>query len=222
MTTPTIGQVLVLCDDKWHPAHVVRSGLDALGSEDWHFDVIENANDWSATRMAAYPIVLLAKANHVSATENVPWITPAVEEAFVDYVRGGGGLLVVHSGTIVRDSETLKRLIGGTFTQHPPQCEVTITPQGYHPITQNVEPFSVKDEHYFMETDDLQAHHFLSTTSEHGAQSGGWLREEGEGRVCVLTPGHNTEVWVHPEFQTLLRNALLWCGGQMPTPEAGT
>lgn len=224
MTTPTIGQVLVLCDDKWHPAQVVRSGIEALGAkelgtEDFHFDVIENANDWSAERMAAYPIVLLAKANHVSATENVPWITPAVEEAFLDYVRGGGALLVVHSGTIVRDSETLKRLIGGTFTQHPAQCEVTITPQGYHPITLNVEPFSVMDEHYFMETTDLQAHHFLSTTSEHGAQSGGWLREEGEGRVCVLTPGHNAEVWVHPEFQTLLRNALIWCSGQLPTPE---
>lgn len=44
-------------------------------------------------------------------------------------------------------------------------------------------------------------------------QQGGWWREEGDGRVCVLTPGHNAEVWVHPEFQTLLRNALLWCAG---------
>ena len=93
---------------------------------------------------------------------------------------------------------------------------MTVTPQGYHPITVNVEPFTVKDEHYFMETDDLQAHHFLTTTSEHGAQSGGWWREEGSGRVCVLTPGHNVEVWLHEEFQTLLRNALLWCAGALP------
>ena len=69
----------------------------------------------------------------------------------------------------------------------------------------------MRDEHYIMEIDDLEANHFLSTTSEHSAQSGGWLREEGDGRVCVLTPGHNAEVWLHPEFQTLLRNGLLWC-----------
>lgn len=209
-------RVLVLCDDKWHPAHVVAAGVEALGTADFQFDVIENAREWSAERMGQYPLTLLAKANHISAVENVPWITPDVEAAFAAYVRGGGGLLVVHSGTIVRESPQLQRLIGGTFTQHPPQCEVTVTPQGYHPITVNVEPFTVKDEHYFMETDDLQAHHFLTTTSEHGAQSGGWWREEGSGRVCVLTPGHNVEVWLHEEFQTLLRNALRWCAGELP------
>jgi type 1 glutamine amidotransferase len=208
--------VLVLCDDKWHPARVVRAGVAALGTEEFTFEVIEDARMWSAAQMARYPLVLLAKANHISATENVPWITPDVEEAFVSYVRGGGGLLVVHSGTIVRETPTLQRLIGGTFVHHPPQCEVTITPQGYHPITENVDPFTVMDEHYFVESDDLQAHYFLTTTSPHGAQEGGWWREEGEGRVCVLTPGHNAEVWLHAEFQTLLRNALLWCHNMEP------
>ena len=204
-------QVLLLCDDKWHPARVARAGIEALGTQDFQFDVIEDAREWSAERMGRYPLVLLAKSNHITAVENVPWITPEVEEAFSSYVAAGGGLLVVHSGTIVRESPELTRLIGGTFTQHPPQCDVTITPQGEHPITLNVEPFTIKDEHYFMETTDMYANHFLSTISEHGSQSGGWLREEGEGRVCVLTPGHNVEVWLHPEFQTLLRNALNWC-----------
>jgi type 1 glutamine amidotransferase len=215
-------RVLVLCDDKWHPARVVRAGVEALGTEDFTFDVIENGHEWSAERMAQYPLVLLAKANQVSAVEDVPWITPDVEEAFLKYVRSGGGLLAVHSGTVVRELPALKRLLGGAFVQHPPQCEVTVTPQGYHPITVNVEPFSVKDEHYFMETDELYsyAHAFLTTTSDHGAQSGGWLREEGAGRVCVLTPGHNVEVWLHPEFQTLLRNALLWCAGELPSAPA--
>lgn len=134
-----------------------------------------------------------------------------MEEAFAEYVRAGGGLLVVHSGTIVGELPTLRRLIGGAFVQHPPRCEVTVTPQGEHPITTDVEPYTLVDEHYFMETDDLQAHHFLSTTSEHGAQSGGWLRDEGEGRVCVLAPGHTMEVWQHREFLTLVRNGLRWC-----------
>jgi hypothetical protein len=97
-----------------------------------------------------------------------PWITPEVEEAFLEYVRAGGGLLVVHSGTVIQELPTMRRLVGGTFTHHPPKCDVTVTPQGYHPITVNVEPFTVFDEHYFMETDDPEAHHFLTTTSESG------------------------------------------------------
>jgi type 1 glutamine amidotransferase len=204
-------RVLVLCDDKWHPASTVRGGVEALGTEDFTFDVIENGSEWSAERMGQYPLVLLAKSNQNSATDETAWITPEVEEAFVDYVRAGGGLLAVHAGSVVAELPTLRRLIGGAFVKHPPKCDVTVTPQGYHPITEKVEPFTVFDEHYFMQTDDLEAHHFLTTTSEHGAQSGGWLREEGEGRVCVLTPGHTAEAWLHEEFQTLLRNSLLWC-----------
>ena len=64
---------------------------------------------------------------------------------------------------------------------------------------------------YFMALDDPQADLLMTTTSEHGTQPGGWTRSEGQGRVCVLTPGHNIAVWLHPSFQALLRNALRWC-----------
>jgi type 1 glutamine amidotransferase len=208
-------RVLVLCGDGPHPPLRTRCGVEALGAEDFDFDVIDDASEWSAESMGHYPLVLLTKSNHRSTEDKSPWITPEVEEAFVDYVAAGGGLLAVHSGSGVAKLPTLRRLLGGTFVQHPPQTDVTVTPQGYHPITDGVEPFTLADEHYFMQTDDLQAHHFLTTTSSHGAQSGGWLREEGEGRVCVLSPGHTAAVWLHPEFLTLLRNGLLWCAREL-------
>jgi type 1 glutamine amidotransferase len=102
--------------------------------------------------------------------------------------------------------------VGGVFVKHPPQCPVTVEPQVGHPLTAGSAPFTLVDEHYFMELDDPQADIFLTTTSEHGPQPGGWRRTEGEGRVCVLTPGHNLEIWLHPSFQALLRNGLSWCG----------
>jgi type 1 glutamine amidotransferase len=61
-----------------------------------------------------------------------------------------------------------------------------------------------------MSLNDAQADVFLRSHSKHGVQPAGWTRIEGEGRVCVLTPGHNLEVWRHPEFQKLLLNALRW------------
>jgi len=63
-----------------------------------------------------------------------------------------------------------------------------------------------------MALDDAEADVFLTTSSEHGDQPGGWTRTEGVGRVCVLTPGHNLEVWLAPPFQRLLERALRWCG----------
>lgn len=205
-------RVLVICDDYWHPAAVAREGLAAMEGQEYAFDWIEDAGEWSAERMAAYPVVLMAKSNNVSAANREPWVSEAVQQAFVDYVRGGKGLLVVHSGSAgYSEMPVLRGLMGGTFLQHPPQCPVTVEPKEGHPLTAGCIPFTLSDEHYHMALDDDGADVFLTTTSEHGSQPGGWTRLEGEGRVCLLTPGHTAEVWLHPSFQALLRNGLRWC-----------
>jgi type 1 glutamine amidotransferase len=118
----------------------------------------------------------------------------------------------VHSGSAgYKETPVLRALMGGVFDHHPPQCEVTVEPVEGHPLTAGSAPFTVKDEHYHMLLDDAGADLFLTTTSEHGTQPGGWTRTEGAGRVCMLTPGHNVEVWLEPSFQILLGNALRWC-----------
>lgn len=205
-------RALVLCDDYWHPARVPRAGLGALSDCGFTFDWIENATEWSARRMTTYPVVVLTKSNNISAADQSGWVTEEVQQTFLDYVHQGGGLLVIHSGTAgYREMPVLRGLMGGVFVKHPPQCPVAVEPQPGHPLTVGSAPFTLKDEHYFMTLDDAEADLFLRTTSEHGTRAGGWARIEGEGRVCVLAPGHNLEVWLHPSFQVLLRNGLRWC-----------
>lgn len=204
--------VLVLCDDYWHPARTPKAGLAPLAGSGFKFDFIDNAGDWSAAQMAAYPVVLFTKSNNVSASDKTEWMTDDVQQAFVDYVCNGGGLLVVHSGTAgYRETPVLRRLMGGIFIHHPEQCPVTVEPVQGHPLTEGSEPFTLKDEHYHMEFDAPDADLFLTTVSEHGTQPAGWTRTEGQGRICVLTPGHNVEVWLHPSYQVLLKNSLQWC-----------
>ena len=79
--------------------------------------------------MAGYPVVILSKSNNISQADKTPWITPAVEQAFHDFVARGGGLLVTHSGTVVKDTAILRPLCGGAFVQHLPQCLVTTSPR---------------------------------------------------------------------------------------------
>ena len=207
-------QTLVLCDDPWHPARIARAGLAPLEAAGFAFDWIERADEWSAARMAQYSLVVLTKANNVSSTDPAPWVDAAVETAFRDYVRRGGGLLVIHSGSAgYEDRPVLRGLIGGAFVSHPPQCAVTVAPRADHALTAAGATFTATDEHYMMALDDEQADVFVTTASEHGSQPGGWTRREGDGRVCVLTPGHNLEVWLHPAYQTLILNGLRWCAG---------
>ncbi|MCB0211794.1 MAG: ThuA domain-containing protein [Anaerolineae bacterium] len=204
---------LVLCDDYWHPARTPRAGLAPLAERGFTFDWLENGRAGAAEKMNSYPTIILTKANHTTATNQQPWLNEHVAAAFVDYVRRGGGLLVIHSGAAgYEDVPLLRNLLGGIFDHHPPQCPVMLQPQPHHPLTTGSHPFTITDEHYFMHFDDDQADIFLTTTSAHGTQPGGWSRTEGAGRVCVLTPGHNLEVWLHPVYQNLIKNALHWCG----------
>jgi type 1 glutamine amidotransferase len=206
-------RILVLCDDRWHPAQTVRQGLLGLESQEFAFDYIEDAADWSAAHMDTYPLVLLSKSNNRTAGDETPWMDDATQAAFAAFVRRGGGLLVIHSGSAgYADTTVLRPLLGGVFVSHPPQCPVTVTPLSDHPLSAGSAEFTLQDEHYQMTLDDPAADVFVTTLSQHGSQPGGWLRRDGLGRVCMLTPGHNLEVWQHPAFQALISNALHWCG----------
>jgi type 1 glutamine amidotransferase len=206
-------KILVLCGDAWHPPEIARKGLNALAGFDFTFDWIEDARDWTPEILAAYPLVILTKSDNVSVTDKSGWMTDSVQLAFAEYVQRGNGLLAVHSGTAGYEHKpAIRGLLGGVFLHHPEQCPVTIKPVMGHPLCRGASPFTVTDEHYFMALDDLRADVFLTTSSGNGEQPGGWRREVGGGRVAVLTPGHQLDVWLHPSYQALLGNSIRWCG----------
>lgn len=207
-------KTLVLCGDHWHPASIAKRGLGALAGTEFSFGWIEDARGWSPGIMNAYSLVILTKSDNVSSTDQTGWMTDTVQKAFADYVHNRNGLLAIHSGTAeYAEKPILRSLLGGVFMHHPEQCPVTMVPRAEHPLSAGTAPFMLKDEHYFMALDDSQADVFMTTKSEHGEQPGAWRRTDGSGRVAVLTPGHNLEVWLHPSYQKLLRNTLRWCGG---------
>jgi type 1 glutamine amidotransferase len=210
-----IMDILVLCDDRWHPAKVVRDGLAPLENQGYHFTYIEDAADFSTDLLKAYPIVILSKSNNISSGNTEPWMTDFVQETFASYVKDGGGLLVIHSGTAgYQETAVLRGLMGGVFLHHPEQCPVTMKMTESSRLTDGFVDYTEKDEHYHMSLDDVSTDVFMTTVSEHGTQPGGWTRVHGDGRVCVLTPGHNVEVWLHPSFQRLLQNSIDWCTNQ--------
>jgi type 1 glutamine amidotransferase len=204
-------RVLVLCDDPWHPAATVRQGLEPLRAQGFDFEFLEDGAAWSAVRMGQFPLVVLAKANITSPTVSSPWLLENTQSAFSDYLRCGNGLVVIHAGTSRYEQlPAMLNVTGGAFVSHPDQCAVTILPKTSHPLTAGVLPFTVCDEHYFITMSDTKADIFLHSQSKHGVQPAGWTRTEDAGRICVLTPGHHLEVWLHPSFQKLLLNALRW------------
>ena len=222
-------RVLLICDDYWHPGQVPIDGAAPLVNQGFQFDTITNANDFSPEMLARYPVVLLCKCDEVSQSDRQSWKTEAVQRAFIDYVENGGGLLAVHTATVSgKNTGALDALIGCRFISHPNAVPVTVQPVKPHPVTEGVEMFIETDEHYHIEllAPDLDIL-IASYSPAQGEESkfsedpyhnttaaicpAGYVRTQGAGRICVLTPGHNLPVWLNPQFQRLLSNALRWC-----------
>lgn len=203
-------RALVLCDDTYHPAATARAGFKPIEQTGFQFEYCENGNEINSSLLNGFPLVILAKSNVVSKHDQRPWLDENSQNLFADHVQNGNGLLVLHSGIVgYKHLSAAQKIIGGSFVRHPPECAVTMTPQKDHVITRDIMPFTVHDEHYFVELEQPAPEVFLHSRSEHGMQPAGWSQETA-GRVCVLTPGHNLEMWLHPSFQKILLAAMLW------------
>jgi len=203
--------ILVFCDDLYHPAATVQTGLAPLAATGpFKFDWVENAVGWDPQQLARYDAVLLAKSNVCSSSDRTPWLAGPTEHALSDFVRAGGGLVAVHSGIAsYKDWPAMRAVLGGVFEKHPPPGQLTVEPVAGHLLTTGLHgAFTIYDEHYQIVMDDPAADVFLRVCSEHGVQPAGWTRHVEAGRVVVLTPGHFPEVWLHRAMQRLLVNAL--------------
>jgi type 1 glutamine amidotransferase len=224
-------RVLLICDDYWHPGEIVIEGATSLAQHGFAVEIVSDAKDFNPKMLAEFPAVLLCKCDEVSKTEKNPWKTEEVQKAFIKYVEGGGGLVAVHSATVAgKDTEALDKLIGCRFTFHPNAVPVTVQPVKPHPVTEGVGMFCEKDEHYNIniiagDADVLLASYSPPQGDESKYQedpyhntpaaicAAGYVRTQGKGRVCVLTPGHTADVWHNTHFQKLLVNALNWTSG---------
>ena len=205
-------KVLVLCGDSAHPTSLTVEGLAPLSQAGYDFNFIEDPSKWSKELMNNYSFVIFSKANNRLPDDSSAWAGEPEGKIFLDYVKNGNSILFLHSGTaLYDDSPSLCQLMGGVFITHPPQCSVSIEPYPDQDLTQGFLSFSAKDEHYQMKMTDPDVQLFLKAVSEHGTQPAGWIRGEGKGKVCVLTPGHNLEIWHNKYYQTLLKNCCSWC-----------
>lgn len=127
------------------------------------------------------------------------------------WVRAGGGLLAVHSATVLGDSDPeLGELMGGVFVSHPPQFAFTVYPMvSEHPITLGIDAFSVFDEFYIQRLVAPVEIHMVAV--DRGiAYPMAWSRTEGKGRVAHVAMGHSEVVWNLQPYRQLLRQAMDW------------
>ena len=218
--------VLVICDDIWHPGEVIVRGLKPLEKQGYELDFVMAAKDILTKDMLYnYDVIINAKGNaHSPANSSSPWfedtVTAVMPNDFKEYIESGRGFIALHSGNTYHPEsrKDMVDLIGNSFIRHPKQCNITAHACKDHPIISGIEPFVFRDEHYMIQLyNEEELDIFMETTSdtEAGTQPGGYTKLVGKGRLVVLTPGHNCAVLQHPSFQKILANAIDWAAGKL-------
>ena len=203
---------LVISGDYWHPSATVEQGLQFLQGQGWDLTFLREMEhiQLSTYDFAAYEAIFVCKDNRNSYEDDGQWLTEAVATRFTEYVKAGGCLMVMHAGSVAPKSSPLfKELVGCEFDMHPEQCPVKYFPVGNAVFTDDISEFTEQDEHYKIDISATDIQVFLSSTSEYFDEVAGYYRNVGSGKVVVLTPGHNLPVWLHPEYQKLIANALV-------------
>jgi len=137
------------------------------------------------------------------------------------FVRGGGGLLALHSAVVCFDAEAHWHALTGASwnwerSSHPPvgEIDVEVTDAGRcHPITTGIDRFRIVDEVYgFLdEVDGIEP--LLTATWGRRAHPLLWARSVGDGRVVTDLLGHGLESVSHPTHRAILRRAAVWTTG---------
>ncbi|MEQ9440644.1 MAG: ThuA domain-containing protein [Cyclobacteriaceae bacterium] len=170
------------------------------------FSYTEDPNDLNPENLAKYD-GLLIYANHDE-------ITPAQDEALLEYVRSGKGFIPLHCASFCfRNSPEYVEMVGGQFLEHDTGTFVANIIQADHPALEGVEEFSTWDETYVHHEIAEDINVLMERVEGDHHEPWTWTKTFGEGRVFYTAYGHDERTWNQPEFHDLMEAGILWAVG---------
>jgi type 1 glutamine amidotransferase len=145
-----------------------------------------------------------------------------------DFVEGGKGVVVLHHALLNYQKWPwwYQEAVGGSYRLQregdiPSSTvkdgqEMSITPQGEHPITAGIGPFPILDEAYKRMWISPKARPLLTTDHPASDRVLAWLSPNPEYRIVAIQLGHGPTAFANPSYRSLVHNAILWAAGRTP------
>jgi len=189
--------------------------------------VTEKPDTLTYNRLIEYDVVL---SNWNTWPDNDIRMTKEWESDFLQYVKGGGGVVFIHAGasSFYSWNEYHQMGIGrwGKETNHGEQTKGRIT--GFkqdHPITKGFRDFFIIDE-IWEKTDIYPGAQVVASVTATDEKDGHSISEPslfvnntGKGRTFFTILGHNERALLNSGLQTILLRAAQWCAGREVTIE---
>ena len=155
--------------------------------------------------------------------------TPEYREALMAFAASGKGIIMHHPGTWYGYKEWPElnaQIVGGGSRGHDKIDAYAVNAvRPSHPIMRGVSAsFTIEDELYYMNSGPQEIPAgtspitVLAETSPSKKFSKShpavWITDHPESRVVGITIGHDERTHDHPDFRTLLTNAVEWASGK--------
>ena len=215
-------RVLILTGQNNHNWAMTTPELKRILSESGRFtvEVTETPARCTAATFSHYD-VLLSNWNTFGKNVTVREWPQEMREAFLGFVRKGGGLVVVHAGgASFPEWADYQKLIGGTWgpkTGHGmPHAFVVKPDPAENPITQGLAPFETTDELWHrvpIQPDTTILATAFSSPDKKGTGKDEpvvWVTQLGQGRCFNTSLGHDVRAMQSAGFKTLLVRGAEW------------
>lgn len=175
----------------------------------FHVEVTERPDQCKSNDFARCDVII-CNWNAWGKAPVQDWPT-STREAFLNFVRRGGGHVVVHAGSSsFYDWPEYQQLAGASWklgqTNHGPPHEFTVQPGADHPVTRGLSSFQTKDELWLQPGVQPAA----QVTATGDGQPLVFSTTFGQGRGFTLLLGHSADFMDTPGFQTLLLRGTEW------------
>lgn len=143
---------------------------------------------------------------------NTTEISKEQEQALLDYVEGGKGLIPLHCASFCfLNSPKYIALVGAQFKRHGTGTFRTTLAEEDHPLLRGFGGFESWDETYVHDKHNPTDRTVLEYREDkEGKEPWTWVRTQGKGRVFYTAWGHDQRTFGNPGFHNLLERGIRW------------
>ncbi|WP_405381093.1 ThuA domain-containing protein [Maribacter sp. LLG6340-A2] len=195
--------------------------------------VLNNSNPTGPKRDLFYDLL----KNYSSLSEDTIIKKAKIyEQNVLDYVKKGGGLMILHGAIVVQNnSKAFSDMTGGSFDYHPKQQQIQIKEvDSKHPLVKAFkgnglkhidEPYFFKNSYFnynfrpllYFEVDKIEdIRHEPANNINYVA----WIKRHGKGRVFYSSPSHNAQSLQNPELLQFLMDGLQYTTGDFKVDDS--
>jgi len=194
-------------------------------------EITENPEKLAPADLDAYDVIVSDWNSWKKKAIEERW-SPALREAYLEFVRNGKGHVVVHAGScsFYKGWPEYQQLCGFAWklgqTGHGPKHSFRVRPTAVdHPITRGLEPFETTDELWNRPgTQPGVTVLAESFSAKQKRGTGNWepsalANTFGKGRNFALVLGHDAKAMSTSGFRTLLARGTEWAAtGKVTAP----